>query len=706
MDAIVKPIRRPGKGSAATPKFEILEGVPHPLGARPSAEGVNFSFFSKHAEAVTLLLFGAHDDLVPVLTVDLDPENHRTFHFWHCFIRGAKAGMHYAYRVHGPDAPERGHRFDSSKVLLDPYGRGVCKSLWRRGDAVGTGDNLQTAMRSVIIDIDGYDWEGVEHPRIPMAETVIYEMHVGGFTRDPSSGVAHPGTFRGVIEKIPYLKELGVTAVELLPVFDFDQTDFRDHDGQQLYNYWGYAPLAFFSPHSGYCVAPEEGAHADEFRDMVKALHKAGIEVILDVVFNHTDEGSENGPTTSFRGIDNSIFYMLSEADLRFYADYSGCGNSLYANHPVVAKFIVDVLRYWVEVMHVDGFRFDEASVLSRGPDGAPMQHPPVLWQIELEEALADTKIIAEAWDAGGLYQVGQFPGYRWAEWNGRFRDDMRDFVRGAPGKIGAVASRLAGSADMYQGNGRLPLNSVNFINAHDGFTLNDLVSYDAKHNAANGENNRDGVDDNKSWNCGVEGPTDDLAIEALRARQVRNFATLLMVSQGVPMFVMGDEVRRSQGGNNNVYCQDNPVAWFDWNDVARQDGLHRFFRLLIHFRRDHPTIHRARFFDGRRNERGLADVGWHGVELGNPGWNDDGARVLGMTLAGFGSEPDIHVMANMYWEPLSMAVPVSPGRVWHRVVDTSLASPDDISEPGMGPAAGEGSYLVGPRSVVVLVAR
>lgn len=707
MDAIVKPLRKSGRGRGkSAPKFEVFEGEPHPLGARPVADGVNFSFFSKHAERVTLLIFSDHDDVVPLQVIELDPEQHRTFHFWHCFVAGAKPGMHYAYRVHGPDDNSQGHRFDGSKVLLDPYGRGVSKTLWQRGDACGTGDNMQTAMRSVIIDVDGYDWEGVDPPRTPMAETVIYEMHVGGFTRHPSSGVAQPGTFRALIEKIPYLKELGVTAVELLPVFDFDQTDYREVNGEKLYNYWGYAPLAFFSPHSGYCIAPHEGEHANEFRDMVKALHKAGIEVILDVVFNHTDEGNEHGPTTSFRGIDNSTYYMLSDADLRYYADYSGCGNSLYANHPVVTKFIVDVLKYWVEVMHVDGFRFDEASVLSRGRDGAPMRHPPVLWQIELEEAFADTKIIAEAWDAGGLYQVGQFPGYRWAEWNGKFRDDIRDFVRGEPGMIGSVAARLSGSADIYQGNGRLPLNSVNFINAHDGFTLNDLVSYNGKHNDANGEGNRDGVDDNRSWNCGWEGPSEDAAVEALRDRQVRNFFTLLMLSQGVPMFVMGDEIRRSQSGNNNAWCQDNALNWFDWDKVGTNDAVHRFFRLMTHFRRAHPTIHRSRFFDGRRNERGLADISWHGVELDNPGWSDGGARVLGMTLGGFGSEPDIHMMTNMYWEALPMAIPAVPGRVWHRVVDTALPSPQDIAEPGMAPAISEGSYVVNPRSVVVLISK
>jgi glycogen operon protein len=705
MDAIVKANRKPRSGKS-TEKFHIHPGVPHPLGARPQNDGVNFSFFSENASTVTLLMFSEHDDIVPLATFELTSECHRTFHFWHCHVEGAEVGMHYAYRVDGSAATHEGHRFDKTKVLLDPYGRGVSKTLWRRGDACGPGDNVQTAMRSVIIDIDDYDWEGDKPPATPMAESVIYEMHVGGFTLSPSSGVGHPGTFGGVIEKIEYLKQLGVTAVELLPVFDFDHTDYREHDGQKLHNYWGYAPIAFFAPHSGYCLTPENGSHADEFRDMVKALHKAGIEVILDVVFNHTDEGNEHGPTTSFRGIDNAIYYMLSEADRNYYADYSGCGNSLDCNHPVVSKFVVDVLKYWVEVMHVDGFRFDEASVLSRGPNGAPMRYPPVLWQIELEDALADVKIIAEAWDAGGLYQVGKFPGYRFAEWNGKFRDDMREFVRGTPGIIGSVSARLAGSADMFESSRHLPMNSVNFINAHDGFTLNDLVSYNGKHNDANGEGNRDGVDDNMSWNCGVEGPTDNAEVEKLRARQIRNFATLLMMSQGVPMFVMGDEVRRSQKGNNNGWCQNNELGWFDWTAVDRERDMHRFFSLVTWFRRRHSTVHRSRFFDGRTNDRGLRDVNWHGVDLHNPGWSDGNARVLGMTLAGFGSDPDIHMMANMYWDSLPMAIPAVPGRIWHRAIDTALPAPNDISDPCTSPPVHDDRYMVTGRSVVVLISK
>jgi isoamylase len=686
--------------------WRMAPGTPHPPGATVLDGGVNFSLFSQNASSVTLLLFKNHDDAVPVASFELDRDNHRTFHFWHCFVGSVEPGMFYGFQVDGPPTMENGHRFNPAKVLIDPYGKGVSKTLWKRDSAIGPEGNLATSLRSAIIDLAGYDWEGDAHPRTPMAETVVYEMHVGGFTRDASSGVVSPGSFRAVIEKIPYLKKLGVTAVELLPVFDYDNTDYREVDGQTLANYWGYSPLAFFSPHSGYCATPHEASHADEFRDMVKALHKAGIEVFLDVVFNHTDEGDDNGPTTSFRGIDNATFYMLSPADQRHYADYSGCGNSIDANHPVVAKFIVDVLKYWVNEMHVDGFRFDEASVLSRGPDGAPLPYPTVLWQIELEESLADAKVIAEAWDAAGLYQVGHFPGYRWAEWNGRFRDDMRRFVRGEPGMIGSVAARLSGSSDLYESSGHLPVNSVNFITAHDGFTLNDLVSYNVKHNEANGEHNRDGVDDNMSWNCGVEGPTDAPDIEALRERQIRNFACLLLLAQGIPMFVMGDEVRRSQSGNNNAYCQDNAVSWFDWSAVDRHAGMRRFFAEMIAFRRRHSTIHRSRFLNGQLNERGMADVTWHGVELGAPNWDDPGARVLAYTMAGFGDAPDLHVMINMYWEKLSMAIPDVDGRGWYRAIDTTLSSPDNIADAGSETPVQGGRYAVGPRSVVVLISR
>jgi glycogen operon protein len=471
-------------------------------------------------------------------------------------------------------------------------------------------------------------------------------------------------------------------------------------------NFWGYDPYSFFAPHSAYCVSPDAGDHLREFRNVVKALHKAGIEVILDVVFNHTSEGNHLGPTINFRGLDNEIYYHLVQHDRQFYMDYSGCGNTLNCNHPIVDQMIVNSLQYWVSEMHVDGFRFDEGSILSRGEDGAPMAHPPVVWNIELSETLADTKIIAEAWDAAGLYQIGYYPGYRWAEWNGRYRDDIRRFVKGDGGLVGAVAQRIAGSADLYESSGHLPINSVNFITCHDGFTLNDLVSYNTKHNHANGEGNRDGNDDNLSWNCGVEGRTDQMEVEELRQRQIRNFAAILLLSQGVPMFVAGDEVRRTQQGNNNAYCQDNEISWLDWSLTETNHDLLRFFSELIAFRKRHPSLQRRAFFAGDVNERGLADISWHGCRLGSPGWNDPDSHVLAFTLGGFAGDPDLHIMLNMDWQELVFDLPSSTGRQWFRALDTGLPAPQDIVEEGQEVVITGDDYRVTGRSVVVLVAK
>ncbi len=691
---------------ATASRYAVEQGRAHPIGATVDARGVNFSVFSEHATRVELLLFDNHDDAEPVQIVELDYDYHHTFHFWHCYVVGLKPGAHYAYRVDGPRHFDQGHRFDPDKLLIDPYAKGIVKSLWKRCDACRPGSNLATSLRSSVIGVE-YDWEGDEPLKRPLCETVIYELHVGGFTRSGTSGVAHPGTFAGVTEKIPYLKSLGVTAVELLPVFDFDDVEvLRTVGDEPLRNYWGYSTMAYFAPHSGYCMTPHCGQQIREFRDMVKAFHKAGIEVILDVVFNHTDEGNHQGPNYCFKGLDNLIYYYLVRENKQFYYDYTGCGNTFHCNHPIPEKLIVDCLEYWVREMHVDGFRFDEGSVLTRGEDGAPLQHPPVIWSTELSETLADAKLFAEAWDAAGLYQIGYFPGYRWGEWNGRYRDDVRRFVRGDSGLVGAVAARIAGSADLYQSRGRQPINSVNFINCHDGFTLNDLVSYDGKHNDANGEQNRDGNDDNLSWNCGVEGATDDPAVEALRNRQVRNFATILMMSQGIPMFVMGDEVRRTQQGNNNAYCQDNAISWFDWSLVERHADLLRFWQRLIAFRRHHPVIHRARYFTGVVNDRGLADLAWHGTELNAPGWDDPNARALAFTLGGATGEDDVHVILNMYWEPLEFALPAVKGRRWHRVIDTSLAAPQDAADPGQEPLIDGATYRANDRSVVVLISK
>lgn len=691
----------------STSPYKTERGCSHPLGAIPKHDGVNFSIFSEHATSVELLLFSHHDDLEPIQIIQLHSKFNKTFHFWHVYVQGLKPGTFYAYRIDGPENISAGERFDRQKILIDPYARGNVKTLWNRADACVPGNNLSTSLRSVVIDTSDYNWEGDRPLNRAMNETIIYEVHVRGFTKSPTSRVKRPGTFAGLIEKIPYLQTLGITAVELLPVFEFDDAVTGFADGKPLKNYWGYSPMCFFAPHSHCCTEPEAGCHVREFRDMVKALHRAGIEVILDVVFNHTDEGNHQGPIFSLKGIDNGIYYYLVPGNEQYYADYTGCGNTLNCNHPVTQKMIVECLRYWVEEMHVDGFRFDEASVLSRGEDGSPMKYPPVVLQVELDEALADTKVIAEAWDAAGLYQVGYFPGYRWVEWNGCYRDDIRRFMRGESGLVGAVASRIAGSADLYQWRGHLPINSVNFITCHDGFTLNDLVSYNQKHNQANGEENRDGADENLSWNHGVEGETGTPEVEALRNRQIKNFATILLLSRGVPMILAGDEVRRTQKGNNNAYCQDNEISWFDWSLVEGNSHLLRFWQLMIQFRKYHPTLQHPDYFSGHEmNERGIADISWHGCQLYSPGWDDPQARVLAFTLGGFNGAADLHVMINMYQEMLNFEIPPLRDRQWYRTVDTAQAYLFDITEPGQESLITDNIYPVARHSITILISK
>ncbi|MBI5219607.1 MAG: glycogen debranching protein GlgX [Bacteroidia bacterium] len=691
------------------PLYKIKTGKAHPLGATVEKCGVNFSVFSRHATGIELLLFIGYDDIEPFQIIQFDPKSNKTFFFWHMFVEGLNPGIHYAYRVDGPWNLSIGHRFDRNKVLIDPYAKGNTNTLWNINTACTPEDNLSSSMRSVVIDTSDYDWENDLPLNKPMNEQVIYEMHVCGFTRSASSCVKNPGTFRGFIEKIPYLKELGITAVELLPVFEFDDKDIlrTNDDGLPLTNYWGYSTVSFFAPDSLYCVSPEEGAHVNEFRDMVKALHREGIEVILDVVFNHTNEGNHQGPTFSFKGFDNSIYYHLNPKNKQFYLDYSGCGNTVNCNHPIVEKFIIECLEFWVKEMHIDGFRFDEGSILSRGEDGQPMAYPTVIWDIELSESMLDTKIIAEAWDAAGLYQIGYFPGYRWAEWNGRFRDDIRRFVRGEYCMINQVACRITGSADIYQATGHLPINSINFITCHDGYTLNDLVSYNEKHNLANGEQNRDGINENLSWNCGFEGATDNPEVEKLREKQIKNFTTILFLSQGVPMFTAGDEIRRTQKGNNNAYCQNNDINWFDWTLTEKNKPIFRFFKHMIAFRKNNPILHRSRFFTGEVNEQGFKDIEWHGCKLLNPGWDNPGSRVLAFTLGCFENDiKDIHVMMNMDWMDLDFELPILKNKNWYRMIDTSLNSPDDILEPEKEVLLKKNSYAVKMHSIVVLISK
>ena len=680
------------------------KGDSSPLGATPSPDGVNFSVFSRHATGVELLLFDGVDDTKAASVVRLDPSANRTYYYWHVFVPNVRPGQLYGYRVDGPFDPWSGMRFDPTKVLLDPYGRGVVvPEAYGRDAARGPGDNAGTAMKSVVVDVCAYDWEGDTPLQRPSSRTIVYEMHVRGFTRHPSSGLSDRtrGTFAGLIEKIPYLQRLGITAVELLPVFQFDPQD----SPPGLVNYWGYAPVSFFAPHRGYSSRRDPLGPVDEFRDMVKTLHRAGLEVILDVVFNHTAEGDHSGPTLSFRGLDNTTYYIL-EADRSRYANYSGTGNTLNGNHPIVRRMIVDSLRYWVDVMHVDGFRFDLASILELDESGDVMPNPPVLWDIESDPVLAGTKLIAEAWDAAGLYQVGTFVGDSWKEWNGRFRDDVRSFFRGEEGSIERFADRLIGSPSLYGHKQREPEQSVNFVTCHDGFTLNDLVSYDRKHNEANGEDNRDGADDNRSWNCGVEGPTEDPDIDRLRTRQVKNFFTVTMLSAGMPMMLMGDEVRRTQGGNNNAYCQDNETNWFDWALLAKRADVHRFVSVLNARRVLRDVEHEEKRV--ALNQLLLQeDITWHGVKLGEPDWRHS-SHSLALTVRLTMDRTHYHIILNAYWEPLEFELPLVANGArhpWRRWIDTFLDCPHDIVEWEQAPSVLGHRYRAEPRSVVVLFA-
>jgi glycogen operon protein len=673
-----------------------------PLGATVTDEGVNFSVFSKHATRMELLLFNDALDRRPARVIPLDARQHRTYHYWHIFVPNLRPGQLYAYRADGPFAPERGQRFDGEKVLLDPYGLAVSvPPTYDRDAARRPGDTAATAMKSVVADPSRYDWEGDTPLRRPYVETVIYELHVRGFTQHPSAGVAahKRGTYAGLIEKIPYLKDLGVTAVELLPVFQFDP-----YDAPTRVNYWGYQPISFFAPHHAYSSRPGPLAVVDEFRDMVKALHRAGIEVILDVVYNHTTEGGADGPTLCYRGLANDFYYIL-EPDKSRYADYTGCGNTLNANQPIVRRLIQDSLRYWVTEMHVDGFRFDLASILSRDESGNPLPNPPVLWDIESDPLLAGTKLIAEAWDAAGLYQVGRFVGDAWQEWNGRARDDIRRFIKGDVHTVSGLATRLLGSPDIYGHKEREAEHSINFVTCHDGFTLNDLVSYNDKHNEANGHDNPDGANDNNCWNCGAEGPTDNADIEALRNRQVKNFMVLNLLAAGTPMLTMGDEVRRTQRGNNNAYCQDNEISWFDWTLLERHADLHRFVKLLMAFRqsRDIITMDRPLTLNELLDR---AHIEWHGIKLNQPDWGEH-SHSLAFTFASVQARYLIHGMLNAYWDPLTFEVPPSPqpgDRGWRRVIDTALPSPNDFTPWETAPPVTSASYLVQPRSMALLV--
>jgi isoamylase len=697
------------------PPLQFSQALPY--GAVLHDGGVQFVVYSRSATAMRVLLYDAVGDAEPAEVIALDPAKDRWGDIWSILVPGIGPGQLYHFQADGPFDPERGQRFDGLARLIDPYAKALA------GEFTIGSDGLLRPPKCVVVD-DSFDWQGDRHLRRGLADTVIYEMHVRGFTASPTSGVAQPGTYAGVIEKIPYLQSLGVTAVELMPVHEFAGS-MPSPDGHARSNYWGYDPVAFFAPHRGYAAGSEPGSQVREFKEMVRALHAAGIEVILDVVFNHTAEGNQLGPTLSFKGLENRVYYMLGDGGSS-YKNFSGCGNTINGNHPIVRELIFLCLRHWVHNYHVDGFRFDLASILSRDRSGEILPNPPIVELITEDPMLADTKIIAEAWDAAGAYQVGSFASLRWAEWNGRYRDDVRRFWRGDFAQTGHLATRLAGSSDLYGDNGRQPFHSINFVTSHDGFTLNDLVSYREKHNEANGEGNRDGDNNNFSDNYGVEGPTKRADITAFRSRQVRNLLGTLLLSQGVPMIVAGDECRRTQQGNNNAWCQDNAVSWFDWRLVDEHAGLVRFVTALIRQRLDNPTLRRRTFLEGGSSGSGvLPDVEWFSPEGHHIDWYAaDGSLTCFFSAPSpeeLAREPDPaaggsdgtprHVMlfAHAGSLPRSFQFPRSePLRrlAWRLFIDTSRTPPADVHPDAAGPVVDVDTLLQLPeRSLVCLVA-
>ena len=688
--------------------LKLRRGHPLPFGATlVPAGGVNFSVFSKHAEDCELVLFekGAKEpyvvipfpdefrigDVFTMTVYDLDYEN-----------------IEYGYRMDGPYDPEAGHVFDKNKTLLDPYAKAIGgREVW--GEKPDYDNDFQH--RSRIIS-DDFDWQGEQPVERDMEDLVIYEAHVRGLTKHPSSDVKHPGTFAAIREKIPYLKKLGVNCIELLPIFEFDEFEharISPETGEQLLNYWGYSAVGFFAPKAGYAATGKYGMEVDELKNLIKELHENDIEVILDVVFNHTAEGNERGPYISYKGIDNKTYYLLTPQG--YYYNFSGCGNTLNCNHPVVRNMILDCLRYWASEYRIDGFRFDLASILSRDQKGRPLPNPPIIETLAQDPILGNCKLIAEAWDAAGLYQVGSFPsGNRWAEWNGEYRDCIRKFIKGNGDVAGEIVQRIEGSPDIYGERG--PTASINFITCHDGFTLKDLVSYNNKHNKANGENNFDGTNDNHSWNCGEEGPTDDPEVQHLRNKQMKNAITILLLSRGIPMILSGDEFANTQFGNNNAYCQDNEISWLNWNLLKENQDIFNYFQKMIQFRKEHPVL-RTDSFDTDYNRTGYPEISWHGVKL----WEFDPSAstlTIAALFAGpagkYNTEKDqfIYAAINMHWEMHGYELPNLPrGKEWHIAVNTGIESPEDIWSNGSEPEVeDQNEVLVSPRSIILLVAK
>jgi glycogen operon protein len=694
---------------------DVRPGSPLPLGTQEKGGGVNFAIFSRWASRVRLELFDHPEDAAPARVIDLDSGRNRTGDVWHVWVEGIGSGQLYAYRVDGPYEPGKGHRFNFNRLLLDPFATAIASSPpWDFASALGYDpsapeqdlvlsklDNANSMPKCVFVN-DPFNWAADQPPRHPWSKTVIYETHVRGFTIHPKSGVDHPGTYRGLMEKIPYLRTLGVTAVELMPVQEFNETSVtrkNPQTNQPLKNYWGYDSVAFFAPKASYSSSGGLGQQKLEFKEMVQAFHKADIEVILDVVFNHTAEGNQLGPTLCFRGLDNAIFYSLAD-DKRYYKDYAGTGNTVNANHPVVRDHILAALRYWTVGMHGDGFRFDLASVLDRDSSGKLLANAPLLERIAEDPILRDVKIIAEAWDAAGAYEVGSFSERRWAEWNGRYRDDVRRFWRGDDGMLALFANRICGSADIYAKSGKGPEASINFVTCHDGFTLDDLVSYRYKHNEPNGENNLDGTDANFSENYGVEGETTDAGIETLRKRQIKNFLLTLLISRGVPMLLGGDEFRRKQGGNNNAYCQDNETSWHDWSCLEQHSEIFRFTRGMIAFRRAHAILSKEQFYSD-------AEIHWFGPQGGLPDWAGPKEKQFAC-LIHEDEQCALCLMFNACDDAVDFRLPAAPpGARWYLAVDTSREAPQDLFEAGAEPLWEDTqAYRLNPRSSAILLAR
>lgn len=703
--------------------YEFLEGKPGAFGAVPCGDGVNFCVFSKNAQKVFLDIFENVSDKQPSVSYEFDPVKNRSGDVWHVFVKGMHKNGLYLYRVDGPYNPPQGHRFNVNKYLIDPYAKALTEgsvfksynkqmAMGLAGVENGKLSDLSDFPKCVVVDDSEFDWQGDRPLNIPLSESVIYEAHVKGYTNSPTSGVKNSGTFKGFAEKIEYLKYLGITAVEFMPLFEFDHNEngnVNPKTGEGLENYWGYSTVNFFSPKTSYASDKTPGGSVREFKEMVRSLHKAGIEVILDVVYNHTAEGNERGYTFSFRGFDNSVYYMLPHNEKQYYMNFSGCGNTMNAAHPVVTRLILDSLRYWVTEMHVDGFRFDLAAALCRDQNGNMQGFPFLTNAISEDPILSKTKIIAEPWDCGGGYFVGGFPGGRWSEWNDRYRNDIRRFVRGDEGVATAAATRIAGSSDLYNHSGRHPSASINFVACHDGFTMNDVVSYNGKHNEENGEGNRDGTDDNNCYNHGFEGSTVNPKIEDLRLKKIKNFMLCLLISQGVPMMLAGDEFRRTQSGNNNAYCQDNEITWVNWSLCGKNQHLLDFTKGMIELRKKHPIFRRERFFSTSNPE-----IEWFDADAKNPDWSAM-KRFLGFRLNGAccktattPADNDFYVACNTDIYDMTIGVPnPSKGKRWYVAVDTSINSGETIAKEGSEMLLPNQTHLVLPAgSFCILIAK